>query len=114
MIPLVNTLLMIASTTLGSGDSTGTCCGKPLLAKALSVGNSARGHLIAIRDDLGRLKTIEWDSTKRAWSTWDTMPAQSGIYSDPWVQAAEGWSSHGLVNNVFALNRSETNSIRTS
>jgi len=114
VIPLVNTLLMIASTTLGSGDSTGTCCGKPLLAKALSVGNSARGHLIAIRDDLGRLKTIEWDSTKRAWSTWDTMPAQSGIYSDPWVQAAEGWSSHGLVNNVFALNRSETNSIRTS
>lgn len=114
MIPLANTLLLMAGTAMASGDSTGTCCGTPWVAKALSVGNSARGHLIAIRDDLGHLKTIEWDSTKRAWSSWDTLPAQSGTYSDPWVQAVEGWSTHGLVNNVFALNRNEMSTIRTS
>lgn len=114
MISLVNILLMIASTAMASGDSTGTCCGTPWVAKALSVGNSARGHLIALRDHQGSLKTIEWDSARRVWSSWDSVPRQNGIYSDPWVQAAEGWSTYGLVNNLFALNRSETNSIRTS
>ncbi|MEK7393717.1 MAG: hypothetical protein AAB214_14255, partial [Fibrobacterota bacterium] len=113
MTPIFQTLLLVASTASSTPPRLDSTCGVGWKVSDLSVGASAKGHLVAIRGIDGFLKTIEWDSTTRKWSSWNEIPSQSLAYSAPWVQAPVNIDGVGLTNNIFALNYLEGH-IRTS
>jgi hypothetical protein len=103
LTPLLQTVLLVIGSATTNAPALDSTCGVGWKALDLAVGTTSKGHLLAIRDLNGVLKTMEWDSSTGKWSAWSPLPSQPLANGAPWIQSPTYVAGLGSTNNVFAL-----------